>query len=100
MFCFHLGIAPKGGGGVKACPDVLGNFFPTFARGERACQDGLGLFSPTSARLTEGGSNKSTSTFWMHNPYLSFFYTTAIWDQEILHLKVHLCVKFYTAFKI
>ena len=61
--------------------------------------------------------------FQVHTSYLSFFYTTAIWGLEILHLKVRkfatkvasrqnsvkqhlgaqihiLCVKLYTEFKI
>ena len=50
-----MGIARKGEGGVKACQDGLGHFFPTFARGVRACQDGLGHFFSMFARLTEGG---------------------------------------------
>ena len=28
----YMGIAHKGGGGVKACQDGLGHFFSTFAR--------------------------------------------------------------------
>ena len=37
----YMGIAHKGGGGVKACQDGLGHFFSTFAR------------------LTEGGGSKA-----------------------------------------
>ena len=37
-----MGIARKGG--VKACQDGLGHFFPTLLWDERACQDDLGHF--------------------------------------------------------
>ena len=32
MYCFNMGIARKGEGGVKACQDGLGHFFSTLAR--------------------------------------------------------------------
>ena len=37
-----MGIARKGGGGVKACQDGLGHFFPTLPGSVRACQDDSG----------------------------------------------------------
>ena len=54
MCYFNMGIARKEGG-VKACQDCLGHFFPTFSPGARVCQGGLGHFFSTFARLTEGG---------------------------------------------
>ena len=44
MSCFHMDIARKGGGDVKACQDGLEHFFPRLRGGVRACQDGLGHF--------------------------------------------------------
>ena len=45
MCCLHMGTARKGGGGgVKACQDGLGTFFPHLPGGIRACQDVLGHF--------------------------------------------------------
>ena len=48
-------------GGVKACQDGLGTFFPRLPGGVRvrACQDGMGHFFSTFARLTEGGGSKA-----------------------------------------
>ena len=46
---------PIRGGGVKACQDSLGHFFPRLPRGVRTCHDGLVLFFFTFARLTDKG---------------------------------------------
>ena len=48
-------LPERGGGGVKACQNGLGHFFPTLPEGVRACQDGLEHFFSMVARLTEGG---------------------------------------------
>ena len=39
-----LWALPVWEGGVKACQDGLGHFFPMLPGGVRACQDGLGHF--------------------------------------------------------
>ena len=48
---FPYGHCPQGKGGVKACQDGLGHFFPTLLGGVRACQDGLGYFLDALASL-------------------------------------------------
>ena len=50
---------PVKGGGVKACQDGLGHFFPTLPGSVRACQDDSGHFFSTFARLTEGGKSNA-----------------------------------------
>ena len=35
MCCYHMGIARKGGGSVKACQNGLEHFFPMFAWGRK-----------------------------------------------------------------
>ena len=71
MCCFHMGIACKGGG-VKACHDGFGHFFPHLLGDVTACQDGLGQFFSTFACLTKGGGgSKAIWAMPIQNQHIS-----------------------------
>ena len=55
-------MSVRGGGVYRLARMVWGTFFSTLPGGVRACQDGLGHFFPTFARLTEGGG--CLKLFW------------------------------------
>ena len=58
----YMGIAHKGGGGVKACQDGLGHFFSTFARLTEG--KGLKLFGqwPNRANTFQKGASLTAKT--------------------------------------
>ena len=58
MFGFHMGIARKGGGVVKACQFGLGHLFPRLPGGVRACEDDLEHFFFHVCPFDSGGSLK------------------------------------------
>ena len=66
MCFFHMGIARKGGGNVRAYQDILGPFFPTLSG--RGCRDLPGWFRALFSRLPVLPFSIQRDTTWYPSP--------------------------------